>query len=78
MSEEMKREAVDWEPFAAGACFVVALLSLAFGCAFTTRWILDTQLHPFLYDIGLGLLIAGIPVMILGGHFMDLRDKHTS
>ena len=75
MSEEIGREPVDWEPLAAGLCFFLAVLSLAFGFVFTTRWVLDEHVHPFLHDIGLGLLILGIPVMILGGHFMDLRDK---
>jgi hypothetical protein len=75
MSQEIRRDPADWEPLAAGACFVVALFSLAFGFVFTTRWLLDAQLHPFLHSIGLGLLIGALPVVILGAHFMDRREK---
>ena len=41
----------------------------------TTRWLLDDHIHPLLHGLGLVLLIAGIPIMILGGHFMDLNDR---
>lgn len=77
MSEEIKRDVVEWEPVAAGACFAVAVLSLAFGFVFTTQWLMDAQVHPLLHGIGLTLLIVGIPIVILGAHFMDLREKKT-
>ena len=75
MSEEIKRPAVAWEPLAAAACFLSAVVALAIGFVFTTRWLLDDHLHPLLHGLGLLLLILGIPIMILGGHFMDLRDR---
>lgn len=75
MSEEIKRDSVEWEPIVAGACFAVAVLSLVFGFMFTTEWLLRAQLHPLLHAVGLLLLIVGIPMIILGGHFMDLREK---
>lgn len=75
MSERIKRSAVVWEPLAAAMCFVSAVIALAIGFVFTTRWLLDDHLHPLLHGVGLVLLVAGIPIMILGGHFMDLRDK---
>jgi hypothetical protein len=76
MSEErIGRGAVAWEPLAAVVCFIVAALSLAIGFVLTTRLLLDGQLHPLLHDIGLVLLIVGLPILILGGHFMDLREK---
>ena len=76
MSEErIQRGPLVWEPLAAVACFIAAALSLAIGVVFTTRWLLDDHLHPLLHAVGLVLLVIGIPIMILGGHFMDLREK---
>ena len=75
MSERLQRDPVAWEPLAAGACFAVAVIALAIGFVFTTRWLLDDHLHPLLHLLGLVLLIVGIPMMMLGAHFMDLQDK---
>lgn len=66
---------VDWEQVAAAGCFAAAVLSIAIGFVFTTGWLLNAQLHPLLHGLGLFLLIVGIPILILGGHFMDLREK---
>ncbi len=76
MSGELKRSPADWESAAAFACFLGSFLSLAAGFVLTTGAILNAQLHPLLHGIGLALLIIGIPVVILGGHFMDLRERH--
>lgn len=79
MSEErIEGGSVAWEPAAAGVCFVVAVLSLVIGFVLTTSWLLDVQLHPLLHDLGLALLIIGIPILILGGHFMDLRERKSN
>lgn len=78
MSESLERDPVAWEPLAAGACFAVAVISLAFGFIFTTHWLLDDHLHPVLHTLGLILLIAGIPIMMLGAHCMDLQEKKLS
>ncbi|HLM24357.1 MAG TPA: hypothetical protein VK274_04830 [Pyrinomonadaceae bacterium] len=75
MSERIEREAVAWELAAALTCFMGAVLSLAIGFVLTTSWLLNAQLHPLLYGLGLALLIVGIPIMMLGGHFMDLRER---
>jgi len=66
---------VAWEPWAAVGCFVAAVVAIVIGVVLTTRWLLDDQIHPLLHDIGLVLLIIGIPLVILGGHFMDLSEK---
>ena len=71
----MQRSPVAWEPAAAFCCFVGAIIALVLGFVFTTGWILDFAVHPFLHGLGLTLLIIGIPLLILGGHFMDLRDR---
>ena len=77
MSERIQRDSAAWEAVVAIVCFVGAALSLVLGFVLTTRWLLDAQLHPLLHDLGLVLLIIGIPMMILGGHFMDLGERKT-
>jgi len=64
-----------WEPVAAFACFAGSILSLAIGFVFTTNWILNEIRHPLLHAIGITLLIIGIPILILGGHCLDLMEK---
>ena len=79
MSEErIERHSVGWEPAAAAVCFIVAVLSLVIGFVLTTGWLLDFQLHPLLHGLGLALLITGIPILILGAHFMDLRERKVN
>ena len=79
MSEErIERGSVAWQPVAAAVCFVVAVLSLVIGFVLTTSRLLDFQLHPLLHDLGLVLLIIGIPILILGAHFMDLRERKVN
>ncbi len=74
MSEEIKRDLPGWEWLAAGACFVFAVLAVASGFVLTTNWLLDAHLHPALHALGIVLLIIGIPLIILGGHCMDLGE----
>jgi hypothetical protein len=76
MSEErIEREPGLWEWLAAVACFVIGVLALAIGFVLTTDRLLDQHLHPSLHALGVVLLIVGIPVIILGGHCMDLGEK---
>jgi len=76
MSEERIEIDVDgWEWFAAVASFIAAVLSVAIGFVLTTNWLLNENLHPALHALGIVLLIIGIPLVILGGHFMDLGEK---
>lgn len=70
-------DSATWEPAAAFACFAGSILSLAFGFAFTTNSLFDEVRHPFLHAVGIVLLIIGIPILILGGHCLDLMDKKT-
>ena len=71
----VKSDPATWEPLAAFACFAGSVLSLALGFAFTTDWLLNAVRHPFLHAVGITLLIIGIPILILGGHCLDLMDK---
>jgi uncharacterized membrane protein YidH (DUF202 family) len=75
MNERVQEHLVAWEPIAAGACFAVAVIAIALGFVFTTHWLLDDRVHPILHTLGLVLLIVGIPIMMLGAHFMDVQEK---
>ena len=77
-AEKVERGSGKWEPAAAVVCFIVAVVSIAIGFVLTTRRLLDFQLHPLLHDLGLALLIVGIPMLILGAHFMDLRERKVN
>jgi hypothetical protein len=72
---QVKPNPATWEPLAAFACFAGSILSLALGFAFTTNWLLDAVRHPILHAVGVTLLIIGIPILILGGHCLDLIDR---
>lgn len=61
-----------WQSVAAFTCFAISALSLGIGFIFTTGFILNADRHPMLRGVGLILLIIGIPILILGGHFLDL------
>ena len=78
MNERNNRDRFEWEPLAAGVCFAGAVLSIAIGFVFTTSRLLDADLHPLLHGVGLVLLIVGIPILILGGHFMDLKERKVN
>jgi hypothetical protein len=78
MSEErLKRDVAARDVVAAAVCFVFAILSLAIGFVLTTQWLLDDQIHPLLHGMGLVLLVIGIPILILGGHFMDMGEREN-
>lgn len=78
MPERMNRSQFDWRTLAAVGCFVAAVVSIAIGFVLTTGWFMNAELHPLLHGVGLVLLILGIPILVLGGHFMDLRDRKTN
>ena len=78
MEERITRDRIARESMAAVACFAAAVLSIAIGFVFTTSLFLDADLHPLLRDVGVVLLIVGIPILILGGHFMDLRERRVN
>ena len=70
-----KPNSARWERAAAFACFGGSIFSLAIGFVFTTNWILNEVRHPLLHAVGITLLIIGIPILILGGHCLDLIEK---
>lgn len=77
MSEEIQRDRSGWEWLAAVACFAFAVLSVAIGFVLTTDRLLDAHLHPALHALGIVLLIVGVPLIILGGHCMDLGERKS-
>lgn len=70
-----KPNSARWAERAAFACFASSVLSLALGFVFTTNSLLDEILHPLVHAVGITLLIIGIPILILGGHCLDLMEK---
>ena len=66
-----------WQAVAAFACFAGAILALATGSLLTTAWVLNAAVHPMLHAVGLTLLIVAIPILVLGGHCLDLLEKHN-
>lgn len=75
MSERVQEHLVVWELIAAGACFAVAVIAIVLGFVFTTHSLLDDNIHPVLHMLGLVLLVIGIPIMMLGAHFMDMQER---
>ena len=72
---QVKPNPAKWEPVAACACFAGSILSLALGFTFTTNFLLNAVRHPVLHAVGITLLIIGIPILLLGGHCLDLMEK---
>jgi H+/Cl- antiporter ClcA len=64
-----------WQATAALLCFVTSVFAGIVGSVLTTSWVLSAQLHPLLHAIGLTLLIIAIPVLLLGGHCLDLMER---
>ena len=64
-----------WYSGAALACFVVAVATGVVGSFLTTASVVDAQQHPTLNAIGLLSLIISLPILILGGHWLDLNDR---
>lgn len=64
-----------WLVPSAVACFALSAIAGVGGSLLTTDWILNAQQHPALYAVGLILLLLFLPLLILGGHCLDLQDK---
>ena len=79
MVVRIQRSHSPWQAIVAFACFVSAILAFLFGGLLTTGWVLSAEIHPVLHALGVTLLIVAIPILILGGHCLDLlegrRDK---
>jgi hypothetical protein len=75
MRQRIRSKSVVWRAAAAVACFISSALSLGIGFILTTGWILNADRHPVLHGVGITLLIIGIPLLILGGHCLDLMER---
>ena len=64
-----------WQLVAAYTVFLSAILSLIIGFLLTTGSFLNAELHPVGHGVGIVLLILVVPLLILGGHCLDLREK---
>jgi hypothetical protein len=78
MEPTTRKSETGWQLLAAYTCFLSAILALVLGFLFTTRSLLNAELHPVLHGVGIVLLIVAIPLVILGGHCLDLRDKRAA
>jgi hypothetical protein len=65
----------EWDSLAATLSFIGAALAGLFGFVLTTSWIVVPSLHPQLRDLGIIFLIVALPLLILGGHCLDLIDR---
>ena len=72
--ERTSRRGLFWD-LTAFSCFAGGFLAGVIGSLLTTSWILNEQLHPWLRGVGLILLMASLPIFILGGHCLDLGDR---
>ena len=77
MRVSIKYKAVSWESLAALTCFASSVTALGLGFIFTTGWLLNADRHPALHTFGITLLIVGIPILILGGHCLDLIERKS-
>ena len=71
----IQRNQSPWQAIAAFICFAGSALALLFGTLLTTSWLLSANIHPLLHALGLTLLIATVPILILGGHCLDLVES---
>lgn len=64
-----------------GFPFVLAFLCLSFGLFAPLLGLIFIIIHVFLAadqtlgEIGTGLMIASIPLLLAGSHFLDVREK---
>lgn len=75
MKQRISTKSVAWRAAAAVGCFFSSALSLGIGFILTTGWILNADRHPMLHRVGITLLMIGIPILILGGHCLDLMER---
>jgi hypothetical protein len=65
----------EWELFGAALSFVAAVLTGLLGILLTTSWIVIPALHPQLRGFGILFLIVALPLLICGGHCLDLLER---
>ena len=75
--ERTERSGLFWS-MTAFSCFAAAFVAGVVGSLLTTTWILNGQLHPWLRGLGLVLLVATMPSIILGGHCLDLGEREDA
>ena len=65
----------DWESLGAALSFLAAALTGLLGILLTTSWIVIPVLHPQLRGLGIVFLIVALPLLICGGHCLDLLER---
>ncbi len=76
MSERKSADrAFDWESLGAALSFVGFAATALLGFLLTSSWIVVPALHPSLRGLGTVFLMAAFPLLICGGHCLDLIDR---
>jgi hypothetical protein len=65
----------EWELLGAALSFVAAVLTGLSGILLTTSWIVIPALHPQLRSFGILFLMVALPLLICGGHCLDLLER---
>jgi hypothetical protein len=75
-NERTKRTVINWEAAGAFCCFTGGIGAALVGSILTaSTWILPAPLHPWLHELGTGLLIAAIPLLIFSGYCLDWVER---
>jgi hypothetical protein len=74
MRIDKRGSAATWKLIGALSSFTGAVLAGFSGCVLTTSWLPGGSGHPWLYQLGTVLLIITIPLLICGGHCLDLLE----
>jgi len=77
MNERNAGRAFDWESLGAVFSFIGFAIAGVLGILLTTSWIVNSALHPHARGIGVVLLLVAFPLLICGGHCLDLMDRRA-
>jgi membrane protein DedA with SNARE-associated domain len=75
MATRLEHNHTRWLVVSALGCFVGSVQAALLGILLTTGWVVNEELHPLLHALGFLLLVMAIPILIAGGHCLDLLEK---
>lgn len=76
MRRIIKRDVWTWEATGAIFSFAGGILAAFLGSLLTaSTWILGTELHPWLRNLGTALLVSTIPLLIFAGCCLDWMER---
>lgn len=71
----LERSHSSGQALASLGCFVGAGLAALFGAVLTTGSLFNAEVHPFIHGLGVTLLVVALPLLICGGHFLDVLER---